>query len=77
MRLKPWQRKLFKRDKLTNEIQYLMEQYIKEGYAKTEDEACSLLKNKWKTATREINSNGYWSYYFFAWQNPSYVVNSS
>ena len=50
--MKPWQRKLFKRDKLTNEIQILMERYIEEGYAKTEDEAYSMAKKRYRLAER-------------------------
>ena len=52
MRLKPWQRKLFKRDELTNYIQFLIEEYIEEGYAKTEDEAYSMTKKRYRLAKR-------------------------
>jgi hypothetical protein len=73
MRLKPWQKREFRKENNEDNLRWM----IRKGLAKTEDEACSLLKNKWKTATREINSNGYWSYYFVARRNPSFVVNSS
>ena len=51
--MKPWQRRQLKKN-----VDWYINFVLKQGYAKTEDEAYSLLKYKWKNATRTFNSDG-------------------